>query len=86
MVYDFKHINESLPDLSSGLWWDAFTEWHETGAADSGWWYLRASTYAVSGGDVCEEIHFLAFSECEEELLLFAEVNGIPLKASCQQS
>lgn len=86
MVYTFDLINSSLPSLASGLWWDAFTSWTETGAPDSEGWYLRASTFGISGGDVYDEVHIIAFSECEEELLVFADLNGIPLKADCQQS
>lgn len=63
-------------------------EWHDAETEFSkglGGWILHASRAAVQGADVLDEKWPLAFSECEEELLVFAELNGICLKDNCRK-
>lgn len=68
-------------------WYDAFVK-RETwvGSSKDVVFSLNASTVAVQGADVYDEVHPLAFSDSYEELLVFAGLHGIPLKesSSCQ--
>ena len=48
-------------------------------------WWLKGLQVVMSGGDAYDETHYLAVGDSPEELLIWAEIQGLSIKR-CQQS
>ena len=47
-------------------------------------WWLKGLKIAVQGADVYDEIHYIAFGDSPEELLLWARVHGFDIASDAE--